>query len=51
MNNKIAINTIYQQLNLKSKINKQAEQTHGYREHFDDCQTGTQGGWGDGQKR
>ena len=32
---------IYQQLNLKNKINEQAEQkqNHRYREHFDGCQT------------
>ena len=42
---------IYQQLNLKTKINKQAEQkqTHRYREHFDGCQLG--GGLGDWVKR
>ena len=40
MNNKMAINTNYQQLNLKSKINKQAgqKQIHRYKEHFDGCQ-------------
>ena len=33
---------IYQQLNLKNKLNKQEEQrqNHGYREHFDGCQMG-----------
>ena len=39
---------IYQQLNLKTKINKQAKQkqTHKYREHFDDCHLGGRsGGW------
>ena len=39
---------IYQQLNLKTKINKQAEQkeNHRYREDFDGCQMGGgSGGW------
>ena len=42
MNNKMAIIRIYQQWNLKTKINKQVEQkqTHRYREHFDGCQVG-----------
>ena len=42
MNDKIAKNNIYQQLNLKIKMNKQAEQTqyHRYREHFDASQMG-----------
>ena len=31
---------IYQQLNLKNKVNEKAEQkhTHKYRKHFDGCQ-------------
>ena len=37
---------IYQQLNLKNKINKQEQkQTHRSREYCDGCQMG--GGWGD----
>ena len=42
MNNKVAINTINQQLNLKNKIREQAEQkqTHRYRKHFGGCQIG-----------
>ena len=42
MNNEIAINTYQSKLNLKNKINKQAEQkhTHIHREHFDSCQMG-----------
>ena len=42
MNNKMAINTIYQQLNLNSKVNKQAEQKQNnrYRECFDSCHNG-----------
>ena len=33
---------MYQQLNLKNKINERVEQkqTHGYRERFDNCQMG-----------
>ena len=33
---------IYQWLNLKNKINKEAEQkqTHRYKKHSDDCQMG-----------
>ena len=47
MNNNMAINTIYQQLNLKNKISKQEEQkqNHRYREGFDGCQmVGGRGG-------
>ena len=42
MNNKMAINTIYQQLNLNSKVNKQAQQKQNnrYRECFDSCHNG-----------
>ena len=48
MNNKMAKVHIYQQLNLKNKLSKQKEQrqNHGYREHFDVCQTeGCVGEW------
>ena len=40
MDNTMAINTYYQQLNLKNKLSKQEEQrqNHGYREHFNGCQ-------------
>ena len=42
MNNKMAKIHIYQQLNLRNKLNKQEEQrlSHGCREHFDYCQMG-----------
>ena len=41
-NNKMAIHTYYQQLNLKNKLSKQEEhrQNHGYRQCFDGCQMG-----------
>ena len=49
MNNKIAINTIYQQLNLKNKLSKEEQrQNHGYGEYFDGCQMGGRyGGMGE----
>ena len=36
MNDKMAINTYYEQLNLKNKLSEQEEQrqNHGYREHL-----------------
>ena len=42
MNNKMAINNTYQQMNLKNKLSKHEEQrqNHGYGEHFDCCQMG-----------
>ena len=47
MNNKMAINIIYQHLNLKNKLSKQEEQeqSHGYEELFDGCSMG--GGCGE----
>ena len=45
--NKVAKIHIYQQLNLKNKLNKQElRQNFGYGEHFDGCQMG--GVWGNG---
>ena len=41
LTNKIAKIHLYQQLNLKNKLNKQEpRQNHGYREHFDGRQMG-----------
>ena len=42
MNNKMAINTYLSTIESKNKLSKQEEQRwkHGYREHFDGCQTG-----------
>ena len=45
MNNKMAKIHIYQQLNLKNKLSKEAQkQNHGYGKHFDGSQM--EGGYG-----